>query len=97
VSSEFNDTDSTEDGDYPCEEWNGIEDSEEGEEPRAGLVAEIEVNPNPATGKPVRVPTLSNHSILQSVCTPPFTEIRYRERQRFRGYDQAYETAQRSS
>lgn len=84
MASEFLDSDSTEDGDYPSEEWNGIEDSEGDEEPLAGLVAEIEVNPKPATGKPVRVSTLSNHSILKSVCTSPFTE---RERRRFRGYD----------
>ncbi|EDR08399.1 uncharacterized protein LACBIDRAFT_297002 [Laccaria bicolor S238N-H82] len=49
VSSESNDSDSTEDGDYPDEEWNGIEDSEGDEEPPAGLVAEIEINPKPAT------------------------------------------------
>ena len=90
MSSEFNDSDSTEDGDNPYEEWNGIEDLEGDEEPPAGLVAEIEVNSKPATGKSVRVFTLSNHSILKSVCTSPFTE---RERRRFRGYDQANETA----
>ena len=94
MSSEFKDSDSTENGDYPSEEWNGIEDSEGAEEPPAGLVAEIEVDSKPATGKFVRVSTLSNHLILKSVCTSPSTE---RERRRFRGYDQAYETAQRSS
>ena len=94
MSSEFKDSDSTEDGDYLSEEWNGIEDSERDEEPPTGLVAEIEVNPNPATGKSVRVSTLSNHLILKSVCTSPSTE---RERRRSRGCDQAYETAQRSS
>lgn len=52
MSSEFNDSDSTEDDDHPYEEWYGIEDSEGDEEPPAGLVAEIEVNPKPATGKP---------------------------------------------
>ena len=94
MSSEFEDGDSSEDGDYPSEEWNGIEDSEGAEEPSEELVAGVEVNPKPATGKSVRVSTLSNHSILKSVCTSPFTE---RERRRFRSYDQAYETAQRSS
>ena len=97
MSSEFNDSDSTEDGDYACEEWNGIEDSEGDEEPPVGLVAGIEVNPKLATGKPFRVSTLSNRSILKSVCTPPSTESRARGRERFRGYGQAYETAQRSS
>ena len=71
MSSEFDDSDSTEDGDYHSEEWNGIEDSGGDEEPPAGLVAEIEVTPKPATGKPVRVPTLSNHSILKKRMCPP--------------------------